>query len=133
MGRVLSEKVPTGFERGCTIPHESLNFGEAAVCRDLRPQDSRLDSTEEVIDEGSVKTVIQVGCHFLPRCVLVLATLLATPLEGIGDFGNPKWSGLVRQILWTRNSRATTARGVGAQLMLVLGDLIETIRQFCAK
>ena len=31
------------------------------------------------------------------------------------------------------HSGAKTARGVGAQLMLVLGDVIDTIRQQCAK
>jgi len=44
-----------------------------------------------------------------------------------------KCRGLCPLIRGQRNSWAKTARGVGVQLMLVLGDLIDTIRQQCAK
>ena len=41
--------------------------------------------------------------------------------------------GLGLQICRARNSEAKTVRGVGIQLMSVLGDSIDTIRQQCAK
>ena len=54
----------------------------------------------------------------------------ARPVQG---YLTLKCPGLCSQIGLQRNIRAKTARDVGVQLVLVLGHLIDTIRQQCAK
>ena len=44
-----------------------------------------------------------------------------------------KWRGLGPLVRGAKNSGAKTAHGVSVQFMVVLGDLIDTIRQQCAK